>query len=75
MLAVDLCRLIPQSTILLLRGSNSNIITKYPVLALMARDIILAIPASEVGVERVFNHARDICHYRYQIKIPTSPTN
>jgi hypothetical protein len=29
----------------------------------MARDI-LAIPASEAGVERLFNKGRDICHYR-----------
>lgn len=35
----------------------------YPGLAAMARDI-LAIPAASVGIERVFNSARDICHYR-----------
>lgn len=35
----------------------------YPGLALMARDI-LAIPIAGVGVERTFNFARDICHYR-----------
>jgi uncharacterized protein YdcH (DUF465 family) len=29
----------------------------------MARDF-LAIPVSGVGVERLFNTARDICHYR-----------
>ena len=29
----------------------------------MARDV-LAIPATTVGVERLFNHARDLCHYR-----------
>ncbi len=29
----------------------------------MARDV-LAIPATSVGVERLFNMARDICHYR-----------
>ncbi len=29
----------------------------------MARDF-LAIPASGVGVERLFNSARDVCHYR-----------
>src|SRR5438034_11705574 len=29
----------------------------------MARDT-LAVPASGVGVERLFNMARDICHYR-----------
>lgn len=36
---------------------------EYPVLAAMARDI-LATPASGAGVERLFNCARDICHYR-----------
>lgn len=36
---------------------------EYPVLAKMARDI-LSIPASGAGVERLFNCARDICHYR-----------
>ena len=34
-----------------------------PCLAAMARDI-LAVPAAGVGVERIFNMARDICHYR-----------
>ncbi|KAJ6110883.1 hypothetical protein N7486_003118 [Penicillium sp. IBT 16267x] len=36
---------------------------EYPVLAAMARDI-LATPASGAGVERLFNCARDVCHYR-----------
>jgi hypothetical protein len=36
---------------------------EYPVLARLARDI-LSIPASGAGVERLFNCARDICHYR-----------
>lgn len=36
---------------------------EYPTLAKMASDI-LAIPASEVGVERLFNIGRDVCHYR-----------
>lgn len=36
---------------------------EYPVLAKLARDI-LSIPASGAGVERLFNCARDICHYR-----------
>ena len=36
---------------------------EYPVLAKMARDI-LSIPASGAGVERLFNCARDVCHYR-----------
>lgn len=35
----------------------------FPTVARMARDI-LAIPLSGVGVERVFNMARDVCHYR-----------
>lgn len=36
---------------------------EFPVLAKIARDI-LSIPASGAGVERLFNCARDICHYR-----------
>ncbi|KAJ5264866.1 hypothetical protein N7505_007659 [Penicillium chrysogenum] len=36
---------------------------EYPVLAAMARDN-LATPASGAGVERLFNCARDVCHYR-----------
>jgi hypothetical protein len=36
---------------------------EYPTLARMARDV-LAIPATEVGVERLFNVGRDTCHYR-----------
>jgi hAT family protein len=36
---------------------------EYPVLARMARDI-LSTPASGAGVERLFNCARDVCHYR-----------
>jgi hypothetical protein len=35
----------------------------YPILAMIARDF-LAIAASGVGVERLFNSSRDICHYR-----------
>lgn len=36
---------------------------EYLVLAAMARDN-LATPASGAGVERLFNCARDVCHYR-----------
>ncbi|CEJ58345.1 hypothetical protein PMG11_07004 [Penicillium brasilianum] len=36
---------------------------EFPILARMARDI-LSIPASGAGVKRLFNYARDICHYR-----------
>jgi hAT family C-terminal dimerisation region len=36
---------------------------EYPVLARLARDI-LSTPASGAGVERLFNCARDVCHYR-----------
>lgn len=35
----------------------------YPILARIARDF-LAIPVAGVGVENLFNSARDICHYR-----------
>lgn len=35
----------------------------FPVLASIARDI-LSVPATGAGVERLFNSARDICHYR-----------
>ena len=36
---------------------------QFPILAALARDI-LSIPASGAGMERLFNCARDICHYR-----------
>jgi hypothetical protein len=36
---------------------------QYPVLATLAQDV-LSIPATGAGVERLFNTARDICHYR-----------
>ena len=36
---------------------------RYPIIGQMAKDI-LSIPASGVGVERLFNTARDVCHYR-----------
>ncbi|KAF4219054.1 hypothetical protein CNMCM5878_003909 [Aspergillus fumigatiaffinis] len=35
----------------------------YPVLSRLARDV-LSVPATGAGVERLFNSARDICHYR-----------
>ncbi|OQD95763.1 hypothetical protein PENVUL_c105G07924 [Penicillium vulpinum] len=37
--------------------------SRFPAIALLVRDI-LAIPATGAGVERLFNTARDICHYR-----------
>jgi hypothetical protein len=44
---------------------------EFPILARIARDI-LSIPASGAGVERLFNCARDICHYRRgQLKLST----
>lgn len=36
---------------------------EFPVLASLARDLF-SIPATGAGVERLFNSARDICHYR-----------
>lgn len=36
---------------------------EFPALARLARDI-LSIPVTGAGVERLFNTARDICHYR-----------
>lgn len=36
---------------------------EYPTLVRVARDIF-SIPATGAGVERLFNLARDICHYR-----------
>lgn len=36
---------------------------RFPVLAALARDF-LSVPATGAGVERLFNSARDICHYR-----------
>ncbi|RHZ45341.1 uncharacterized protein CDV56_102092 [Aspergillus thermomutatus] len=36
---------------------------RFPVLAALARDT-LSVPATGAGVERLFNSARDICHYR-----------
>jgi hypothetical protein len=36
---------------------------EFPALASLARDV-LSIPATGAGVERLFNAARDICHYR-----------
>ena len=37
--------------------------SRFPAIALLARDII-SIPATGAGVERLFNTARDVCHYR-----------
>ncbi|KAJ5658068.1 uncharacterized protein N7484_001717 [Penicillium longicatenatum] len=36
---------------------------QFPTLARLARDVF-SIPATGAGVERLFNSARDICHYR-----------
>lgn len=36
---------------------------EFPALASLARDV-LSIPATGAGVERLFNSARDVCHYR-----------
>ena len=36
---------------------------EFPTLARIARDIF-SIPATGAGVERLFNSARDVCHYR-----------
>ena len=35
----------------------------FPTLTKLARDI-LSIPVTSAGVERLFNTARDVCHYR-----------
>jgi hypothetical protein len=44
---------------------------RWPILAVIARDF-LAIPAAGVGVERLFNIARDICGYRRHNLLPES---
>ncbi|OQE58765.1 hypothetical protein PENNAL_c0360G08151, partial [Penicillium nalgiovense] len=44
---------------------------EFPALASLARDI-LSIPATGAGVERLFNSARDICHYRRGSLNPTT---
>jgi hypothetical protein len=36
---------------------------EFPTLARVARDVF-SIPATGAGVERLFNSARDVCHYR-----------
>lgn len=36
---------------------------RFPAITALAQDI-LAIPATGAGVERLFNTARDVCHYR-----------
>lgn len=43
----------------------------FPGLASVARDI-LSIPATGAGVERLFNSARDVCHYRRGSLNPTT---
>ena len=41
---------------------------KWPILAIITRDYLL-IPAASIGVERLFNMARDIYSYRrYNLK-------
>lgn len=37
--------------------------SKFPILSWLAHDL-LSVPATGAGVERLFNSARDICHYR-----------
>lgn len=37
--------------------------SRFPAIAALARDA-LSFPATGAGVERLFNTARDICHYR-----------
>ncbi|KAL2005187.1 hypothetical protein VTN00DRAFT_3037 [Thermoascus crustaceus] len=36
---------------------------RFPAIAALARDV-LSFPATGAGVERLFNTARDVCHYR-----------
>jgi hypothetical protein len=36
---------------------------RFPAIAALARDV-LSVPATGAGVERLFNTARDVCHYR-----------
>ncbi|KAJ5318460.1 HAT dimerization [Penicillium atrosanguineum] len=44
---------------------------ELPILSSVARDI-LSIPATGAGVERLFNSARDVCHYRRGQLNPTT---
>lgn len=44
---------------------------EFPILASLARDV-LTTPATGSGVERLFNSARDICHYRRGSLKPTT---
>jgi hAT family C-terminal dimerisation region len=44
---------------------------EFPTLARVARDIF-SIPATGAGVERLFNSARDVCHYRRGRLNPTT---
>lgn len=44
---------------------------EFPILASLARDV-LSVPTTGSGVERLFNTARDICHYRRGSLKPTT---
>ncbi|KAJ5660667.1 uncharacterized protein N7484_000039 [Penicillium longicatenatum] len=44
---------------------------QFPTLARLARDVF-SIPATGAGVERLFNSARDICHYRHGSLSPST---
>lgn len=44
-------------------ATSSSDQTRFPAIAALARDV-LSFPATGAGVERLFNTARDVCHYR-----------
>lgn len=49
--------------------------SQFPATALLARDV-LSIPATGAGVKRLFNIARDVCHYqRGRLKLETIEEN
>ncbi|KAG0161688.1 hypothetical protein PDIDSM_5318 [Penicillium digitatum] len=48
---------------LLMKSVNILTAARFPAIAALARDT-LSFPATGAGVERLFNTARDICHYR-----------